>query len=71
MLSQETWGPESFVLVALMVLYGLLLIVVVAIATSVYVPRTPRTGSYLIYYADISTMPFESFREQAGRLRRN
>ena len=67
-LSQELWGVESFVLVVLMVIYGLLLIVVIAIAASVYVPRNPRTGDSLIYYEDISKMPLESFSEQAGSM---
>ena len=67
-LSQELWGVESFVLVVLMVFYGLLLIAVMAIAASVYVPRNPRTGVSLIYYEDISKMPLESFRDQAGSM---
>ena len=66
MLSVESWGVESFALVVLMVLYAVLLIVIVAVSASVYLPRNPRTGGSLIYYEDISMMPFESFREQAG-----
>ena len=68
MLSQETWGAESLILMALMALYGPLLIVVMAIAASVYVPRNPRTGVSLIYFEDISMMPLESFSEQAGSM---
>ena len=67
-LSGESWGVESFVLVVLMVLYAVLLVVVVAVSASVYLPRTPRTGGSLIYYADISKMTFGSFREQAGAM---
>lgn len=67
-LSVESWGVESSALVALMVLYGLLLIVIVAVSASVYLPRNPRTGCSLIYYEDISKMPFESFRDKAGAM---
>ncbi len=49
-----------------MVLYALLLIVIVAVSASVYLPRNPRTGGSLIYYEDISTMSLESFRDKAG-----
>ena len=48
-----------------MVLYGLFLIVVVAIAASVYLLRNPKACGSLIYYEDISMMPFEAFRSQA------
>ena len=59
---------ESVVLVVLMVLYGLLLVVTVAISASVYLPRNPRSGGSLIYYEDISMMSWESFREQAEEM---
>ena len=64
-LSQETWNVEAATLVVLMGLHAFLLVSVVAIAASVYLPRNPRTGGSLIYYEDISVMPFESFRDQA------
>lgn len=64
-LSQEPWGVESYALAALMVLYSSLLIVIVAVSASVYLPRNPRTGGSLIYYEDISMMSFESFKSEA------
>ena len=63
---EEAWGTESVALGALMGLYALLFVSVVAIAASVYVPRNPRTGGSLIYFEDIGAMPFESFRVQAS-----
>ena len=65
MLSQGTWGGETVILVVLMTLYALLLVSVVALAASVYLPRNPRTGGSLIYFEDIAMMPSESFRRQA------
>ena len=54
MLSQGTWGGETVILVVLMTLYALLLVSVVALAASVYLPRNPRTGGSLIYFEDIA-----------------
>ena len=67
-LSEETWGTESVALGALMGLYALLLISIVAIAASVYLPRNPRTGRSLIYFEDISALPFEEFKVHAGEM---
>ena len=64
-LSVESWGADSTALVVLMVLYAVLLIVIVAVSASVYLPRNPKAGGSLIYYEDISEMPFESFRDEA------
>ena len=67
-LSVESWGVESSLLVVLVVLYAVILIAIVAVSASVYLPRNPRTGGSLIYYEDISMMPFESFRDQADAM---
>ena len=67
-LSQGVWSVEEVALVSLMSLYALFLILVVAIAATVFLPRTPRSGGSLIYFEDISTMSFESFRDRAGKM---
>ena len=67
-LSIESWGVEAFVLVVLMVLYAVLLVVIVALSASVYLPRNPRTGCSLIYYEDISMMSLGSFRGKASAM---
>lgn len=63
--SHETWGVEAALLVALMGLYALSLVSIVAIAASVYLPRTPRIGESLIYFEDIAKLPFDAFRDQS------
>ena len=67
-LSQETWGAEAVALAALMGLYALLLVSVVAIAASVYLPRNPKTGGSLIYFEDIAAMPSDEFKVHAGEM---
>ena len=65
MLGREPWGVDSLALAGLLVLYALSAIGVVALAASVYLPRTPRTGGSLIYFEDIATMSLESLKKQA------
>ena len=67
-LSRESWGAETIVLVILMVLYATLLIGVVIVAASVYLPRNPRDGGSLIYFADIAAMPLELFQERSRQM---
>ena len=64
-IGKEPWGVESAVLAGVLALYALSVIGVVAFATSVYLPRNPRTGGSLIYFEDIAAMSLESLREQA------
>ncbi len=67
-IGQEPRGLESIMLAVLLALYAISVIGVVALATSVYLPRNPRTGESLIYFEDIASMPLESFREQARQM---
>ena len=55
-------------LAAILALYAISVIGVVALAASVYLPRIPHTGGSLIYFEDIASMPLESFQEQAGQM---
>ena len=64
-LGKEPWGVESVVLAGLLLLYAALVIGVVALAASVYIPRSPRTGGSLIYFEDIAAMSLGSLQEQA------
>ncbi len=67
-IGKDPWGVEAVVLTGLLSLYALSVIGVVALAASVYLPRNPPAGGSLIYFEDIASMPFESFREQARQM---
>ena len=56
---------ESIILIALIVLYSLLLVSVVAFAALVYVPINPRAGESPIYFEDIAAMDYETFESRA------
>ncbi len=56
---------ESTILIALIVLYSLLLVSVVAFAALVYVPINPRAGESPIYFEDIAAMDYETFESRA------
>ena len=66
--SQATWGWEPIIFAVVMGIYGVLFVAIVAVAASVYLPRTPRSGDSLIYFEDISTMPYEEFESQAREI---
>ena len=68
LIGKGTWDVEAAVLAGLLAIYAISVIGVVALAAGVYLPRTPRTGSTLIYFEDIAAMPFESFQKQAGQM---
>ena len=59
--SQEPWGIENTIILGLVALYGVLILVVVALAAWVYVPMNPRTGKSLIYFEDIAHMDRQLF----------
>lgn len=62
------WDAEAVALAVLLVTYAILVVVVVAFAASVYMPRNPKTGGSLIYFEDVAAVPLESFREQASSM---
>ena len=64
-LVKEPCDVENIILIAVIVLYGLLLVAVVAFAALVYVPINPRTGGSLIYFEDIAAMDSELFESRA------
>ena len=65
MVVRPTGDAESALLLSLIALYILSLLFSVALAGLVYVPRNPSTEESLIYFEDISSMPFERFEERA------
>ena len=64
-LIKEPCDVESIVLIAVIVLYSLLLVAVVAFAALVYIPINPRTGESFIYFEDIASMDYEIFESRA------
>ena len=64
-LVKEPSDIESIALIAVILLYGLLLVAVVALAALVYVPINPRTGESFIYFEDIASMDYELFESRA------
>ena len=62
------WGIESAILVALLVLYCSFVAAAVVFAARVYMPTNPRTGKSLIYFEDISSMEYETFKAQAKKM---
>ena len=61
----EPWGIENTTLLGLALLYGTLVLIVAALATSVYVPINPKTGRSLIYFEDIASMDYHAFELRA------
>ena len=64
----DQWDIEKIVLVALVVLYIVFLVWVVATAAMVYIPIHSRTGKSLIFFEDVATMEYESFRVQVKEM---
>ena len=65
-LVKEPCDVESIILIAVILLYSLLLVAVVAFAALVYIPINPRTGESFIYFEDIaSSMDYELFESRA------
>ena len=64
-LVKEPSDIESIALIAVILLYSLLLVTVVAFAALVYVPINPRTGESFIYFEDIASMDYELFESRA------
>ena len=62
------WGWEQVILAIAVGVYGALFVAVVAMAASVYLPRTPRSGVSLIYFEDISAMSYEEFESRARKM---
>ena len=56
---------ESIILIAVIVVYCLLFVTVIAFASLVYLPINPRTGESLIYFEDIASMDYKLFESQA------
>ena len=61
-------GCLAVILVLVVFAYLVLFGAAVVVAAGVYMPMTPRTGTSLIYFEDIQSIPEESFMEQARRL---
>lgn len=61
----EPFGAEAGALAAVLVVYVLLLLISMALAASVYVPRNPGTGRSLIYFEDIGVLTSEEFAQRA------
>ena len=59
---------EKSVLIVLIVLYVAFLTWVVVLAAMVYIPINPRIGKSLIYFEDIATMGYETFRVQSRNM---
>lgn len=69
--TEGSWDIERAVLLCLIALYVALLITVVVLTARVYMPMNPRTGKSLIYFEDIASMKYRSFKEQASRMSPN
>ena len=67
-LTGPPFGAVPIVLATLLFVYAALLIVSMAFAAWVYIPRNPKTGRSLIYFEDIAAMPFEDFEERVVRM---
>ena len=64
----DQWDIERMAIVVLIILYLVFLISVVVLAAMVYIPINPRTGKSLIFFEDIATMEYESFRGQVKEM---
>ena len=69
--TEGSWDMEKVALLSVIVLYLIFLITVVVLTALVYVPMNPRTGKSLIYFEDIASMEYRSFKEQASRMSPN
>ena len=67
-LTEPPFCAEATGLVVVLVIYAISLIVSMAFAAWVYIPRNPRTGTSLIYFEDIATMQIDDFEERAGKM---
>lgn len=67
-LAEPPFGAGVRAVVAVLVGYSILLIASMASAAWVYILTNPRNGRSLIFFEDISAMPFENFEERAGRM---
>ena len=65
---RSPWEAESYVLAALLVLYGVFVVAVITMAARVYMPSNPRTGKFLIYFEDISYMDYVAFEAHAKEM---
>lgn len=64
-LVKEPSDVESTILIAVIVLYSILLMAVIAFAALVYVPINPRAEESHIYFEDIAAMDYEVFESRA------
>ena len=67
-LTNGPWNAETTILLFVLVVYGGLSILALFMAGSVYLPRTPKNGTSLIYFADVGATPLHAFIEQAKEM---
>ena len=68
MLQRGGWSADSLLLVLVLLLYTLSVSASILAAANVYLPRSPRSDSSLIYFEDISAMTFDTFRAKSSRV---
>ena len=64
----DAFDLEMAILLTVLILYTVVLIAVVSLASLVYMPRNPNTGRSIIYFEDIATMRFDFFEKQAKQM---
>lgn len=67
-LKQSPCGAEQVIALIITIAYVGCSLCSIGFAGCVFFPKTPRTGSSLIYFEDIASMPYESFAKRSGQL---
>ena len=67
-LRQFPYGAEQVIALIITIAYGSCSLCSIGFAGCVFLPKTPRTGSSLIYFEDIASMSYKAFEEQNKQL---
>lgn len=67
-LKQFPYGVEQVPVLIITIAYGVCSLCSIGFAGWVFFPKTPRTGSSLIYFEDIASMPYEAFVERSRQI---
>lgn len=67
-LKQSHCDVEHVIVLIITIAYGVCSLCSIGFAGWAFFPKTPRTGSSLIYFEDIASIPYKAFAERSRQL---